>query len=89
MSGVYYGGPAFPVPGLQEDAQFNGISLRAYFAAHAPEVPGDFERRTVEVVVDDLFGPVRKRVERAPETRLQQLVRWRLAYADAMLKALK
>lgn len=29
------GGPAFPVPGLQEHEEFNGMSLRDYFAAKA------------------------------------------------------
>ncbi|MFG0460917.1 hypothetical protein ACF8GG_16440 [Pseudomonas sp. yb_1] len=29
------GGPAFPVPGLQEDESFNGMTLRDYFAAKA------------------------------------------------------
>jgi len=27
------GGPAFPIPGLQDDAEFNGMTLRDYFAA--------------------------------------------------------
>ncbi|WP_207877495.1 hypothetical protein [Pseudomonas sp. 32_A] len=27
--------PAFPVPGLHHDADFNGMSLRDYFAAKA------------------------------------------------------
>lgn len=27
------GGPAFPIPGLHNDADFNGMSLRDYFAA--------------------------------------------------------
>jgi len=29
------GGPAFPVPGLQHDEDFNGMTLRDYFAAKA------------------------------------------------------
>jgi hypothetical protein len=29
------GGAAFPVPGLQHDANFNGMTLRDYFAAKA------------------------------------------------------
>jgi hypothetical protein len=29
------GGNAFPIPGLQEDPDFNGMSLRDYFAAKA------------------------------------------------------
>lgn len=33
------GGPAFPVPGLQHDEAFNGMTLRDYFAAHEPIHP--------------------------------------------------
>ena len=29
------GGPAFPIPGLHNDADFNGMSLRDYFAGQA------------------------------------------------------
>lgn len=29
------GGPAFPIPGLQEHEEFNGMTLRDYFAAKA------------------------------------------------------
>ena len=29
------GGPAFPIPGLYGDEDFNGMSLRDYFAAKA------------------------------------------------------
>ncbi|NML24298.1 hypothetical protein [Zoogloea dura] len=29
------GGPAFPIPGLQNDADFNGMTLRDYLAAKA------------------------------------------------------
>jgi uncharacterized protein YodC (DUF2158 family) len=35
MSTIKDGGPAFPVPGLQHDEDFNGMSLRDYFAAKA------------------------------------------------------
>lgn len=35
MSAADNGGPAFPVPGLQHDAEFNGMTLRDYFAARA------------------------------------------------------
>lgn len=35
MSVKNNGGPAFPIPGLQDDADFNGMSLRDYFAAKA------------------------------------------------------
>lgn len=35
--------PAFPVPGLQHDETFNGMTLRDYFAAKAitGTLPGD------------------------------------------------
>jgi hypothetical protein len=39
MSTKEDGGPAFPVPGLQNDEAFNGMSLRDYFIAHAPAEP--------------------------------------------------
>ena len=29
------GGPAFPIPGLHADPDFNGMTLRDYFAAKA------------------------------------------------------
>jgi hypothetical protein len=35
MSARNDGGPAYPVPGLQNDPDFNGMSLRDYFAAQA------------------------------------------------------
>lgn len=39
MSTKETGGPAFPIPGLHHDADFNGMTLRDYFIAHAPEHP--------------------------------------------------
>lgn len=35
MSTINNGGPAFPVPGLQQHEEFNGMTLRDYFAAKA------------------------------------------------------
>ncbi len=35
MSNKPTGGPAFPVPNLQDDPSFNGMTLRDYFAAKA------------------------------------------------------
>jgi hypothetical protein len=35
MSEKHTSGPAFPVPGLQHDEDFNGMTLRDYFAAKA------------------------------------------------------
>jgi len=64
-----------------------GMTLRAYFAAHAPDVPGDFQQRRKTVVVDTGMGL--KRIESGLESRLEWIVRWRLEYADAMIKAFK
>jgi hypothetical protein len=75
------GGPAFPVKGYAADASgafcgevvnAEGLSLRDYFAAHAPEVPGGFMRN----VVSESF-----------EDDIAWRVRWAFTYADAMLKA--
>lgn len=35
MSAIETGGPAFPIPGLHNDSDFNGMTLRDYFAAKA------------------------------------------------------
>lgn len=35
MSADKDGGNAFPIPGLQDDPDFNGLSVRDYFAAKA------------------------------------------------------
>ncbi|MBJ9964470.1 hypothetical protein [Burkholderia seminalis] len=35
MGKINDGGPAFPIPGLQHDADFNGMTKRDLFAMHA------------------------------------------------------
>lgn len=35
MDKINEGGNAFPIPGLHEDPDFNGLSVRDYFAAKA------------------------------------------------------
>jgi len=78
------GGPAFPVPGLQHDEAFNGISVRDYLAAHAPislidaneamhQQPQTFAKPVGEVFPLPLL--------------MKELVRMRYEYADAMLSA--
>ena len=42
------GGPAFPVDVPGHRIEF-GMTLRDYFAAHAPEPPGDFIRTNAEL----------------------------------------
>lgn len=50
--------------------------IRAYFAAHAPEVPRDFEWRTWNNPNDQ--GTV-------SESEISRMLRWRWHYADAMI----
>lgn len=71
------GGPAFPVPGLMDDAEFNGMTLRDYFAAKASDK--DIECIIVEssVWVGEYLQP----------TITRQQARYR--HADAMLEARK
>ena len=53
-----------------------GMSLRDYFAAHAPAVPDDFRKHYAT-------GSV------MTEPPHEREIRWRWAYADQMLKARK
>lgn len=78
------GGPAFPVF-FRDIKGMDGMSLRDYFAAHAPEVPPDFNRLSQTTVVND--GYDRKRVSNMVEPYTTWMVRWRWHYADLMLKA--
>jgi len=71
---VPHGGPAFPVPGLQHDEAFNGLSIRDYFAAKALQ---QTIGRCYAIVPDEApMEDVREAVCDAA-----------YAWADAMLKA--
>ena len=67
------------------------IALRDYFAAHAPMAPTWFTstiaKANVEMVPDPARGQgyVKSNTVVIQETQLQREVRWRFAYADAML----
>ena len=69
----------------------NNITLRDYFAAHAPAVPTWFTSTIVkakgELVPDPARGAgyVKSHTVVIEETPLQREVRWRFTYADAML----
>jgi hypothetical protein len=69
----------------------NNITLRDYFAAHAPMAPTWFTSTIVKgksQMVPDLArgaGYVKSDTVVIEETALQREVRWRFAYADAML----
>lgn len=78
------GGPAFP-PMHDPDTHQSGMTLRDYFAAHAPSVPNDFDIKCIEAVGQT--GVDKFEVIRAKERDAEQLVRWRWHYADAMIRA--
>ena len=67
------------------------IALRDYFAAHAPMAPNWFTstlaKATVEMIPDPERGKgyVKSNTVVIDESALQREVRWRFAYADAML----
>jgi len=69
----------------------NNITLRDFFATHAPVVPNWFTstiaKAKVEMIPDLARGPgyVKSNTVVIEETPLQREVRWRFAYADAML----
>lgn len=73
------GGPAFPCDAQWEGAinptcvqeQSAGMSLRDYLAAHAPDKPAWFMTYDTEEIRVDA---------------MENLIRWRWYYADAMLK---
>lgn len=89
------GGPAFPEAGLSglPNGEFihgqSGMTLRDYFAAHAPEVPLEFDRAFTEKVAQIginkdgiVYGP-----RKVFENDFERMIRWRWNYADSMLKA--
>ena len=59
---------------------------RTDFALHAPPVPQDFYLLRLPIIVDQVGGF--KRVVQGTESELDRIVRWRLTYADAMIKEL-
>lgn len=59
MSTINNGGPAFPIPGLHDDADFNGMTLRDYFAAKALQgmcANGDACHRGDDVIAEDAYS---------------------------------
>ena len=69
----------------------NNITLRDYFAAHAPMAPAWFTstipKEKSEMVPDLARGPgyVKNNAVVIVETPLQREVRWRYTFADAMM----
>ena len=66
------GGPAFPQP-TNSTLSWDGMTLRDYFAAHAPECPDTWLSRYP--------------MERGWRGEARAIADWRFEYADEMLKA--
>lgn len=82
------GGPAFPTQNASY-AFYKGMSLRQYFAAHAPEVP-DMQtfpiKQWTELEVIDLGDGQRgRRNVMHQESWAARNARWAFEYADSML----
>ncbi|WP_257803322.1 hypothetical protein [Burkholderia glumae] len=72
------GGPAFPIPGLQHDPDFNGMSLRDYFAAKVLQ----------GLMANEQFPPPRPIEQaRTREEMADEIAGAAYRMADAMLKA--
>ena len=86
------GGPAFPFPTMEQGstctagawAASPGMTLRDYFAAHAPAMPSDLGRLALEDA--DVDNPDKTHGEKC-DVLLSIVSEWRYRYADAMLKA--
>ena len=75
MTEINDGGPAFPLSTAKVDRQ--GMSLRDYFAAHAPTPPLEFWQGVAVTAGKDL------------PMLADGLARWSWEYADAMLRGEK
>jgi hypothetical protein len=80
------GGPAFPLflPAANGcgPAANEGMSIRAYFAAHAPDPPRGW------IGDGDESARLCKMLGRT-DNDIHALIEWRLFYADALIAALK
>ena len=81
------GGPAYPVPGDQPHPQMNGMSLRDWFAAHAPEPSESEIDRAYKL--DKMRNPYNEPHKPKLRSDLEIRAAHRFAYADAMLAARK
>ena len=78
------GGPAFPIPGLHNDADFNGMSLRDYFAGKV------LAALMTQTSADrDFPNPKYRCGGDLGETVAQRAAKISYAMADAMLEARK
>ena len=80
------GGPAFPSASEYDHGdrifeRTSGMSLRDYFAAHAPEMPAAFR----DIWVPLNLGTNWLEVELMPPDEIRMRIAWRWDYADQMI----
>jgi hypothetical protein len=79
------GGPAFPSHGSMGEVAQEGMTLRAYLAAHAPTLPSPVSR---------LFAEARalakgKGIEADLNDYAHEAANWAVLYADAVIRRLE
>lgn len=86
------GGSAFPKPAHGEPGYYSyvsgqpGMTLRDWFAGHAPELPYDFGH-TVRPDLDNYRDRFEEYERDMAQWLTDRLALWAYAYADAMLAA--
>lgn len=76
------GGPAFP---LHDSDHWEGMSMRDYFAIHAPS-PSEFMRKHLrELEHGRMLGDRSRMYQSRDDEKLE--AEWRYKFADAMLEA--
>ena len=65
------------------------ITIRQYYAAHAPNVPGYFKRKYETKTVAVEYSPGKYQLEGRTtwESDIDYLCRWKFYYADKMIAA--
>jgi hypothetical protein len=86
MSDKNNGGPAFPLKEANTSDSL-GISMRDYFAAHAPAMPSTFMLKHWQELQIVEIGGGRKQEQwiTVYESTARHQARWALEYADAMI----
>jgi hypothetical protein len=74
------GGPAFPSHGTMGEVIQDGMSLHAYFSAHAPALP--------RFVLDSFVAAKKGGAVMDLNEHAKMCARWARLYADAMLREL-
>lgn len=80
MTQIKDGGPEFPVPNLEDDPSFNGMTLRDYFAAKAMQ--GELSASVCTDDKSDYGIPLN-----VSDEKLDRMTKHWFRIADSMLRA--